>query len=89
MPQNQQGAPQNHVSIVAPPTKFSQTIDLPSAQISNKGGVTMRPKGSVHHVKVDSSSADPPGSWKDWNEYLQDKHGELTPGQVTGVISQH
>ena len=49
----------------------------------------MRPKGSVHHMKVDPSSADPPGAWKDWNEYLQDKPGELTPGQVTGVISQH
>ena len=49
----------------------------------------MRPKGSVCHVKVDPSSADPPGPWKDWNEYLQDKPGELTPGQVTGVISQH
>ena len=83
------GAPQNHVLIVAPPTKCSQTIDLPSAQISNKGGVTTRPKGSVHHVKVDPGSADPPGPWKDWNEYLQDKPGELTPGEVMGVISQH
>ena len=55
------GAPQNWVSIVAPPTECSQTIDLPSAQISNKGGATTRPKGLVHHVKVDPGSADPPG----------------------------
>ena len=33
----------------------------------------MRPKGSVHHVKVDPGSADPPSPWKDWNGYLQDK----------------
>ena len=83
------GAPQNHVSIVALPTKCSQTIDLPSAQISSKGGATMRQKGSVHHVKVDPGPADPPSSWKDWNEYLQDKPGELTPDQVTRVISHH
>ena len=89
MPQNQQGAPQNCVSIVAPPTECSQTIDLPSAQISNKGGATTRPKGLVCHVKVDPGAADPPGPLKDWNEYLQEKPGELTLGQVTGVISQH
>ena len=83
------GAPQNCVLIVAPPTKCSETIDLPSAQISNKGGAMMRPKGSVRHMKVDPGSADPPSPWKDWNEYLQEKTGELTPGQVTGVISQH
>ena len=83
------GAPQNHVSIVALPTKCSQTIDLTSAQIYNKGGATTRPKDSVHHVKVDPGSADPPGPWQDWNEYLQDKLGELTPDQVTGVISHH
>ena len=59
-----EGAPQNHVSIVAPPTECSQTINLPSARISNKGGATMRPKGSVHHMKVDPGSADPPGPWK-------------------------
>ena len=81
------GAPQNHVLIVALLTECSQTIDLPSARISNKGEVTMRPKGLVHHVKVDPGSADPPSPWKDWNEYLQDKPGELTPGQVTRVIS--
>ena len=77
------GAPQNCVSIVTPPTECSQTINLPSASISNKGGATTRPKGSVCHVKVDPGSADPPGPWKDWNEYLQDKPGELTPDQVT------
>ena len=49
----------------------------------------MRPKGSVHHVKVDPGSADLPSPWKDCNEYLQDKPGELTPDQVTRVISQH
>ena len=80
------GAPQNHVSIVALPTKCSQTIDLPSAQISSKGGATMRQKGSVHHVKVDPGPADPPSSWKDWNEYLQDKPGELTPDQLVEVL---
>ena len=83
------GAPQNCVLIVAPPTECSQTINLPSAQISNKGGATTRPKGSVHHVKVYPGSADPPGPWKDRNEYLQDKPGGLTPDQVTRVISQH
>ena len=55
------GALQNHVSIVALPTECSQTINLPSACISNKGGATTRPKGSVRHVKVDPGSADPPG----------------------------
>ena len=40
-------------------------------------------------MKVDPGSADPPGPWKDWNEYLKDKPRELTPGQVMGVISQH
>ena len=49
----------------------------------------MRPKGSVHHVKVNPGLADPLGPWKDWDEYLQNKPGELTPDQVTGVISQH
>ena len=83
------GAPQNCILIVAPPTECSQTINLPSAQISNKGGATTRPKGSVCHVKVDTGSADPPSPWKDWDEYLQDKPGELKPDQVTGVISQH
>ena len=83
------GAPQNHVSIVTLPTECSQTIDLPSAQMSNKGGATTRPKRLVCYVKVDPGSADPPSPWKDWNEYLQDKPGELTPDQVTRVISQH
>ena len=83
------GAPQNCVLIVIPPTECSQTIDLPSSQISNKGGATMRPKGLIRHVKVDPGSADAPGPWKDWNEYLQDKPGEFTPDQVRGVISQH
>ena len=82
------GAPQNQVSIVAPPTECFQTIDLPSAQISNKGGTT-RPKGSVHHVKVNPGLDDPPGPWKDWNEYLQGNPGGLTPDQVTGLIFQH
>ena len=49
----------------------------------------MRPKGLVHHGKVEPGSADPPSPCKYWNEYLQDKPGELTPGQVMGVISQH
>ena len=40
-------------------------------------------------MKVDPGSADPLGPWKYWNEYLQGKPGELTPDQVTGVISQH
>ena len=83
------GRPQNCISIVTLPTECSHTINLPSAQISNKGGATMRPKGLVCHVKGDPGSADPPGPWNDWNEYLWDKPGELTPGQVTGVISQH
>ena len=49
----------------------------------------MTPKGLICHVKVDPGSADPPSPWKDWNEYLQDKPGELKPDQVTRVISQH
>ena len=48
-----------------------------------------RPKGSICHVKVNPGSTDPPGPWKDWDQYLQNKPGELTPDQVTGVISQH
>ena len=82
------GTPQNWISIVTLPTECSQTINLPFAQIY-KGGATTRPKGSVHHVKVNPGSANPPGPWKDWNEYLQGKPGELTPDEVTGVISQH
>ena len=83
------GMPQNRVSIIVPPMECSQTIYLPSAQLSSKGGVTTRPKGSNHHVKVDPSSTDPPGPWKDWDQYLQHKPGALTLDQVTGVITQH
>ena len=77
------GAPQNCVSIAAPPTKCS------FAFCSNfqQGGATMRQKGSVCHVKVNPGSADPPSPWKNWNAYLQDKPGELTLDQVIRVIS--
>ena len=59
--------PQNQVSVLALPTECSQTIDLPSACLSSKGGATTKPKGSVHHVKVNPGHTDPPGPWKDWD----------------------
>ena len=83
------GMPQNRVFITVPPTEYSQTIDLPLALLSSKGDATTRPKGLVHHVKADPVLTDPPGPWKDWDEYLQNKPGELTTDQVTRVISQH
>ena len=64
-------------------------IDLPSAGLSHKGGATTKPKGSVQNVKVDLGSSNPPGLWNSWDEYLQDKPGELTPNQIIGVVTQN
>ena len=59
-------------------------IDLLSAMLSYKGGVTTRLKGLVQNVKVNLGSSNPPGLWNTWDEYLQDKPGELTPDQILG-----
>ena len=79
----------HQVLTVAPPTECLMAIDLPSARLSHKGGATTRPKGSVQNVKVDLGSSNPPGPWNSWDEYLQDKSGELTPDQIIGVVTQN
>ena len=64
-------------------------IDLPSARLSNKGGATTRPKGAVQNDKVDLGSSNAPGPWNSWDQYLQDKPGELTSDQIIGVVAQN
>ena len=79
----------HQVSTVTPPTECSMAIDLPSARLSHKGVATTRLKGLVQNVKVDPGSSNPPGPWNSWDEYLQDKPGELTPDQIIGVVTQN
>ena len=79
----------HQVSTVAPPTECSMAIDLPSARLFHKGGATTRPKGLVQNIKIDLGSSNPPGLWNSWDEYLQDKPGELTPNQIVGVVTQN
>ena len=79
----------HQVSTIAPPTECSMAIDLPSGRLSHKDGATTRPKGSVRNVEVDSGSSNPPGPWNSWDEYLQDKPGELTPNQIIGEVAQN
>ena len=79
----------HQISTVDPPTECSMAIDLPSARLSHKGGATTRPKGSIQNVKVNPGSSNPPCLWNSWDEYLQDKPGELTPDQIVGVVTQN
>ena len=79
----------HQVSTVTPPTECSMAINLPTARLPHKGGATTRPKGSVQNVKVDPGSSNPPGPWNSWDEYLQDKPGELTSNQIIGVVTQN
>ena len=58
------------VSSIAPLTKCSLAITVPSAQLSHKGGATTHPKGSIRNVKVHPGSSDPPGVWTTWEEYM-------------------
>ena len=51
--------------------------------------MTIRPKGSVRNVKVDPGCTDPPGPWRDWDQYLEQKSEGITPAQVIGVATQH
>ena len=53
----------HQILTIAPPTECSLAIDLPSAQLSHKGGATTRPKGLIQNVKVDLGSSNPPGLW--------------------------
>ena len=78
----------NRVPVLALPMECSQAIDLPSAHLSSKGGTTTRPKGSLCHVKVDLGRTDPPGPWKDWDQYVEQKSADSTPAQVIGVATQ-
>ena len=83
-------SPAHHqVSTVTPPTECPMAINLPSARLFHKAGATTRPKGLVQNVKVDPGSSNPPGLWNSWDEYLQEKPGELTPDQIIGVVAQN
>ena len=75
------------VSSIAPPTECLLAVTLPSAQLSNKGGTTTCPEGSLRNVKVHPGSSDPPSDWKTWEEYLKSKPGELTPDQIVAEIT--
>ena len=79
----------HQVLAIASLIECSLAIDLPSAQLSHKGGATTRPKGLIQNVKVNPGSSNPPGSWNSWDEYLRDKLGELTPDQIIGVVAQN
>ena len=74
---------------IAPPTKCSLVVTLPSAQLSNKGGATTCPKGSIRNVKVHPGFSDPPSGWSTWEEYLQSKPGEFTPDQIVAEMAQN
>ena len=76
----------HQVLTIIPPTECSMAIHLPSARLSHKGGAITRPKGLVQNVKVNPGSSNLPGPWNSWDEYLQDKPGELTPDQI-GVVT--
>ena len=66
------------VSSITHPMECSLAITLPSAQLSNRGGATTHPQGSLQNVKVHPGSSDPPSDWKTWEEYLKSKPGEFT-----------
>ena len=77
------------VSSIAPPTECSLAITLPSVQLSNKGGATTHPRGSLQNVKVHPGSSDPQSDWKTWEEYLESKPGEFTPDQIVTEITRN
>ena len=79
----------HQVSTIAPPTECALAINLPSAQLSNKGGATTRPKGSIQNVKVNLGSSNTPSPWNSWDEYLRDNLGEYTLNQIIGVAAQN
>ena len=72
---------------IAPPTECSLAITLPSAQLSNKGGATTHPQGSIRNIKVHPGSSNSPSDWNIWEEYLQSKPGELTLDQTVTKIA--
>ena len=75
---------------IAPPTKCSLAITLPSAQLLNEGGAMTCLWGSIRNVKVHPGSSNPPPSeWNTWEEYLQSKPGEFTPDQIVTEIAQN
>ena len=75
------------VSSIAPPMECSLAITLPSAQLSNRGGATTHPQGSLQNVKIHPGSSDPPSDWKTWEEYLKSKPVEFTPDQIVTEIT--
>ena len=48
------------VSSIAPPMECSLAITLPSARLSNRGGATTCPWGSLRNIKAHPGSSDPP-----------------------------
>ena len=77
------------VSSIAPPTECLLAITLPSARLSNKGGATTCPQGSIRNVKVHPGSSDPPSNWNTWEEYFKSKPGEFTPDQIVAKIARN
>ena len=77
------------VSSIAAPAECSLAINLPSPQLSKRGGATTPPHGSLQIVKVHPGSSDPPSDWKAWEEYLESKPGEFTPDQVVAEITRN
>ena len=77
------------VSSITPPTECLLAITLPSALLSNKGGATTCPLGSLRNIKVHPGSSNPPGDWKTWEEYLKSKPGEFTSDRIVTEITQN
>ena len=75
------------LSSIAPPIDCPIAITLPSAQLSNKGGATTHPGGSLRNVKIHPGSSDPHSDWKTWEEYLKSKPREFTPDQIVIEIT--
>ena len=75
------------VSSIAPSTECSLAITFPSARLSNKGGATTCPGGSIRNIKVHLGSSNPPSDWNTWEEYLESKPGEFTPDRIVTEIA--